>query len=302
MGTRAPLARRRYRGAVEALKWNDRPRLNRPVMIAAFEGWNDAGNAASGAAEYLARRWEARPFAEIDPEEFYDFTATRPQVHLEEGLTRVIEWPANVLAAASVPGRDGDVVFFHGVEPQLRWRTFCQGVVTAARDLGVELVVTLGALLAEVPHSRPVRVTGTAGDPALASRLGLQRSRYEGPTGIVGILHDACSRASIPSASMWANVPHYLSQTPSPKATLALVNKTAGLLGSSVPTTDLEIASASYERQVSELVAADEDAADYVARLEREHLEPGEEEEGGDAPSGDDLAAEAEKFLRDQPG
>jgi predicted ATP-grasp superfamily ATP-dependent carboligase len=277
---------------VEALRWNERPDLERPVMIAAFEGWNDAADAASGAAGYLARSWNARPFAEIDPEVFFDFTATRPQVRLEEGRKRVIDWPANVMAVAKVPSTDEDVVILQGVEPQLKWRTFCEGVVTAARDLEVELVVTLGALLAEVPHTRPVRVTGTAGNPEVAARLGLKRSRYEGPTGIVGVLHDSFSRARIPSASMWANVPHYLGQTPSPKATLALVTRTADLLGSSVQTTDLEIASASYERQVNELVAADEDAADYVARLERQ------EPEDGDESAGDALAAEAERFLR----
>ncbi len=279
---------------MDPLHWIDRPTLRRPVLVAAFEGWNDAGDAASSAAHYLAQSWDARPFAEIDPEEFFDFTATRPQVHLEDDLTRRIEWPLNTLASASVPGRGHDAVFFHGSEPQLRWRTFCEKVVGAAKQLDVELVISLGALLAEVAHSKPVRVTGTAVDPELVSRLGLQRSRYEGPTGIVGVLHDAFSRAGIPSASMWANVPHYLAQTPSPKAALALVSRTAELLGTRVQTTDLEIASSSYERQVSELVEADEEAAAYVA-----HLEEAGPEDDETFPSGESLADEVERFLRD---
>ncbi|MGH3579763.1 MAG: PAC2 family protein, partial [Mycobacterium sp.] len=216
---------------MDPLHWLDHPTLHRPVLVVAFEGWNDAGDAASSAAHYLARTWEARPFAELDPEEFFDFTATRPQVTLTDDMARKVEWPSNTLAAASVPGCGHDAVFFHGTEPQLRWRTFCESVVGAAKQLRVELVISLGALLAEVAHSKPVRVTGTAMDPELVSRLGLQRSRYEGPTGIVGVLHDALSQAGIPSASMWANVPHYLAQTPSPKATLALVSRTAELLG-----------------------------------------------------------------------
>jgi proteasome assembly chaperone (PAC2) family protein len=278
---------------MDPLTWSERPALRRPVLVAAFEGWNDAGDAASGAAHYLARSWQARPFAELDPEEFYDFTTTRPEVRLVDGVTRRIEWPSNVMAAAPVPGGSRDAVFFHGTEPQLRWRSYCASVVGAVRDLKVEMVISLGALLAEVPHSRPVKVTGTAADPELVARLGLQRSGYEGPTGIVGVLHDALSNAGVPSASMWANVPHYLAQTPSPKATLALVSRTAQLLGASVATSDLEIASASYERQVSELVAADEEAAAYVARLE----ESGDDEEV--AVSGDALAAEVERFLRE---
>ncbi len=275
------------------LQWSERPQLRRPVLIAAFEGWNDAADAASDAAHYLARSWRARRFAEMDPEEFYDFTATRPEVRLVDGITRTIEWPSNTMSAAAIPGGSRDAVFLEGTEPQLRWRTYCSSLVEAVKDLKVEMVISLGALLAEVPHSRPVKVTGTAADPELVARLGLQRSGYEGPTGIVGVLHDALSKAGVPSASMWANVPHYLAQTPSPKATLALVSRTAALLGASVQTADLEIASASYERQVSELVAADEDAAAYVARLE----EAGDEETV--EVSGDALAAEVERFLRE---
>src|SRR3954469_17210458 len=176
---------------MDVVRWDERPSLRRPVLVAAFEGWNDAADAASSACRWLAANWGARTFATVDPEEFYDFTSARPQVKLVEGVTRSIEWPTNELEAASLPGQSRDVVFLHGVEPQLKWRTFCASIVEVAQQLGVELVVTLGALLADVPHSRPVRVTGTVGDPELGAELGLQLSRYEGPTGIVGVLHDA---------------------------------------------------------------------------------------------------------------
>jgi proteasome assembly chaperone (PAC2) family protein len=265
-------------------------------MIVAFEGWNDAGDAASTAATYLADAWKARTFASIDPEDFFDFTSTRPQVRLVDGITRRIDWPVNEFRTASLPGTDRDVVFLHGTEPQLRWRTFAHAVLDVAQTLGVEMVITLGALLAEVPHTRPVRVTGTAVDEALVARLGLQRSRYEGPTGIVGVLHDALSRAGLVSASLWATVPHYVGQTPSPKATLALVERTAEVLDCPLVTTDLDLAAAAYERQVSEAVEADEDAAAYVHSLEAndEDGEDGLHVEGGDA-----IAAEVERFLRD---
>jgi proteasome assembly chaperone (PAC2) family protein len=284
---------------MDDVRWQDRPSLRSPVLVAAFEGWNDAGDAASTAARYLADAWSAQPFATLDPEEFYDFTSTRPQVRLVDGITRTIEWPTNELAAAPLPGRSHDVVFLHGVEPQLHWRRFCENVTGLAAELGVQMVVSLGALLADVPHTHPVRVTGTAGDNELVRRLNLQRSRYEGPTGIVGVLHDAFSSIGVPTASLWASVPHYVAQTPSPKATLALVQRAASLLGAPVTTTDLEIAAASYERQVSEVVEADDDVADYVRRLEE-----ADDDEASDVRlemlSGDALAAEVEDFLRDQ--
>src|SRR5205823_4538349 len=192
---------------MDYVHWHDRPKLKRPVLVAAFEGWNDAADAATTAARFLRDHWAARKFAGVDPEVFYDFSSTRPQVHLVDGITREIAWPANELFAASLPGGERDVIVLLGVEPGLRWRTFCTEIVEAAGELHVELFITLGALLADVPHTRPVRVTGTAADPALVQRLGLQRSRYEGPTGIVGVLHDAFSKASVPSASLWAAVP-----------------------------------------------------------------------------------------------
>src|SRR5947199_8930111 len=285
---------------MDYVHWHDRPKVKRPVLVAAFEGWNDAADAATSAARFLRDNWAARQFAEIDPEDFYDFSATRPQVRLVDGLTREIVWPANELYAASIPGSDRDVVVLLGVEPGLKWRTFSSQVVDIGRELGVEMFLTLGALLADVPHTRPVRVTGTAADADLVQRLGLQRSRYEGPTGIVGVLHDAFSKAKVPSASLWAAVPHYVAATPSPKATLALVERAAELLGSSVPTTALEIAAASYERQVSEVVESDDGVSEYVHRLE-ESSDDGDDDEM-ELPTGDALAADFQRYLREQQG
>jgi len=215
---------------MDYVRWHDRPKLKRPVLVAAFEGWNDAADAATSAARFLRDHWAARQFAEIDSEEFYDFSSTRPQVRLVDGLTREIVWPANELYAASIPGGERDVIVLLGVEPGLKWRTFSTQIVDVGRELGVELFLTLGALLADVPHTRPVRVTGTAADAELVQRLGLQRSRYEGPTGIVGVLHDAFSKAKVPSASLWAAVPHYVSLAPSPRAALALCRRLGELV------------------------------------------------------------------------
>jgi proteasome assembly chaperone (PAC2) family protein len=284
---------------MDYVHWHDRPKLKRPVLVAAFEGWNDAADAATSAARFLRDHWDARHFADIDPEEFYDFSSTRPHVRLVDGLTREIVWPANELYAASLPGSERDIVVLLGVEPGLKWRTFCTEIVGVGQELGVELFITLGALLADVPHTRPVRVTGTAADPELVQRLGLQRSQYEGPTGIVGVLHDAFSKAHVPSASLWAAVPHYVAATPSPKATLALVERAAELLGSAVPTTGLEIAAASYERQVSEVVESDDDVSEYVQRLE-ESSDQGDDDEDIELPSGESLAADFERYLREQ--
>ena len=282
------------------------PQLRSPVLIAAFEGWNDAGEAATFAVRFLADQWSAEPFASIDPEEFYDFTSTRPTVKLVDGLTREIEWPSNEVLSATVPGTDVDVALLIGTEPQLRWRTFCSEIVEVARSVGARLVVTLGALLAEVPHSRPVSIVGNAYNRELVERLGLQHSRYEGPTGIVGVLHDAMGHAGIPSASFWAAVPTYVPGAPSPKASLALVERTAELLAVPVETTELEIASASYERQIDSLVEDDEETAAYVARLEADADSPdgGSRDDDEDEPfdpDDHDLIGEVERFLRDNP-
>jgi predicted ATP-grasp superfamily ATP-dependent carboligase len=283
---------------VSYVRWESRPELRRPVLVAAFEGWNDAAEAASTAARYLATRLGARPFATFDPEEFYDFTVTRPQVRLEDGVTRSIHWPTPTLEAASVSAAQRDVVFLHAVEPALKWRTYAAEMIDVCRELGVDLVVTLGALLADVPHTRPIRVMGTAANAQLVAELGLQRSRYEGPTGIVGVLHDACSKAGIPSASLWASTPHYLAQTPSPRAALALVERTAALLGTRLDSLDLQVAAAAYDRQVDDMVSSEEEVADYVRRLEQES----QDDDGIETLPGDALAAEVERFLRDQRG
>jgi proteasome assembly chaperone (PAC2) family protein len=266
------------------------------VLISAFRGWNDGAQGASLAASFLAQAWEARRFAEVDPEEFFDFQATRPHVVLEGGLTRKINWPETAFYHAELPGLERDAVLSLGIEPNLRWRTFCEEIVELAQELGIELVVTLGALLADVPHTRPAPVTGSASDPKLVEELGLASSRYEGPTGIVGVLHDACRRVDLPSASLWAAVPHYASLAASPKAALALCERLAGLLGTEFDLTDLERASAAYESQVSEAVAADEETAAYVQQLEERRDALGDEL---DVPSGETLAAELTRFLRE---
>ena len=278
------------------LNVSSRPELRSPVLIAAFRGWNDGGQGASLAAGYLAKTWDARRFAEIDPEGFYDFQATRPHVKLEEGFTRRIDWPETVFYHARPDGMDRDAVLLLGVEPNLRWRTFSGLIVDFARELGVELVVTLGALLADVPHTRPAPVTGSATDPDLIEQLGLQASRYEGPTGIVGVLHDACRRASIASASLWAAVPHYVSLAPSPKAAAALCERLGALLGAEIDTEELDEAAATYVTQVSEAIASDEETAAYVEELERRVDELDE----SDLPSGETLAAELTRFLRER--
>jgi proteasome assembly chaperone (PAC2) family protein len=275
--------------------------LREPVLIAAFRGWNDAGDAASFAAQHLGRSWAAKRLASIDPEEFFDFQAVRPHVQLVDGITRKIAWPSNEFWVAHPSESQHDVLLLVGTEPNTRWRTFAGLVAGVAKRHNVRMVITLGALLADVPHSRPVQITGTAADTELVERLGLKRSRYEGPTGIVGVIHDSLSGSGIASASLWAAVPHYLAVTPNPKAALALVEKTVELMGVSAPVDDLARATAAYEKQVSQMVADDEDVQAYVKLLEdradertREELDPSQ------LPSGDALAAELERFLRDR--
>jgi proteasome assembly chaperone (PAC2) family protein len=274
----------------------ERPSLTRPVLIAAFRGWNDGGQAASLAGAFLAKNWGAERFADIDPEEFFDFQSTRPHVSLVEGMTRKIDWPENAFYHGSLPGTDRDAVLLLGVEPNLRWRAFSGLINDLAGDLGVDMFVSLGALLADVPHTRPAPVTGSASDQKLVEELGVSASRYEGPTGIVGVLHDAFRRAGIPSVSLWAAVPHYVSLTPSPLAAQALCERLAGLLGAEVDTGELEDAARSYSEQVSEAVASDPDTASYVEDLERRADEAAEEV---DIPSGDAIAAELTRYLRE---
>jgi predicted ATP-grasp superfamily ATP-dependent carboligase len=277
--------------------YESRPELERPVLIAAFRGWNDGGQGASLAGAYLARAWAAREFATIDPESFYDFQATRPMVSLVDGETRRIDWPENSFLHAPLPGAGRDAIIMLGVEPNLRWRTFSQLITDVALAHRVELVLTLGSLLADVPHTRSAPVTGSATDPSLIAELGLQLSRYEGPTGIVGVLHDACSRAGLKSASLWAAVPHYVSLTPSPRAAKSLVDRLADVLGADIDTAELDEAAESYTRQVSEAVATDEETSAYVQELERRADELADEE---NLPSGDALAAELTRYLRER--
>lgn len=280
---------------MEHVRWRAHPELRQPVVIAAFEGWNDAGDAATTAARYLIDRWDAELVAEIDPEEFYDFTSTRPHVRLDDDGHRTIDWPATEIYAGTIPGDDKDVLIIVGTEPQLRWRTYVGALTEIATRQQARLCITLGALLAEVPHTRPTPVVGTAYEPDAVAGIDLQPSTYEGPTGIVGVLHDAWRRAGLRAASLWATVPSYVPGAPSPKAALALIERTAGMLETWVATTDLEIASASYERQVSELVDADEETASYVAQLEERH-----DDAPGTLPSAETIAEEVERFLRDQ--
>lgn len=286
---------------MDHIRWDNRPQLRRPVLVAAFEGWNDAADAASTAARYLSERWGARRFASIDPEEFFDFTSTRPRIHLADDMNREVSWPANELLAAALPGAERDVVVLLGTEPQLRWRTFCAQITGIARELEVEMVLTMGALLADVPHTRPVRVSGTSADPELVGRLGLPRSRYEGPTGIVGVLHDSFARHHYSVASLWAAVPHYVGATPSPKAALALVARAAELLGAEVVTSDLAQLAADYEVEVNEVVDTDEDVAEYVRRLEERVDESDPDDDPLELVSGENLAAEVERYLRENP-
>jgi proteasome assembly chaperone (PAC2) family protein len=280
------------------LKVSERPELRHPVLVAAFRGWNDGGQGASLGAAYLAKHWNAARFAEIDPESFYDFQAVRPHVSLVEGQTRKIDWPDNAFFHARIPGSGRDAVLMLGIEPNLRWKTFAGLILELAGDLGVELVVTLGSLLADVPHTRPAPVTAAATDPALVAELGLEPSRYEGPTGIVGVVHDACREAGIPSVSLWAAVPHYVSLAPSPRAALSLVRRFGELLRVDVDVRELEQAAEEYSEQVSEAVSTDADTAAYVSELEQRVDELVDEE--GEIPSGETLAAELTRFLRER--
>jgi len=279
---------------------DEAPTLRRPVLISAFRGWNDGGQAATLAASTLVRAWGAERFADIDPEGFVDFQSTRPTVSLADGLTRRIDWPENVFHAGAISGTERDAVILLGVEPNYRWRAFNEIVTDLAKELRVELVVTLGALLADVPHTRPAPVTGSASDAALVEELGLQPSRYEGPTGIVGVLHDACRQAGIPSVSLWSAVPHYVSLAPSPRAARALCVRLADLLGASIALGELEEAEEVYAQQISDAVASDPETAEYVAELERRADTIEEMIDETELPTGDSLAAELTRFLRER--
>ena len=291
---------------MQPLKWQYRPDgLRAPAMICAFKGWNDAADAASSAITFVGAALGARQFASIDPEEFYDFQATRPKIEMVGGQTRRIVWPDVEIYEARIPRAPRDLILLSGTEPSYRWRTFSRLIVELAEAIGVQLVVTLGALLADVPHTRPVSVTALASDPALVARLSLSQSSYEGPTGIVGVLHGACAEAGLPSASLWAAVPHYIAAAPNPKAALALVRKLEGLVGVAVDASDLEDATVDYERQVNVAVQSDPEVQAFVERLEQAATD--EDDDAGPLPSGESIARDLQRFLRqrgddDAPG
>ncbi|HVS29596.1 MAG TPA: PAC2 family protein [Solirubrobacteraceae bacterium] len=284
---------------MQPLLWDRRPdNLRAPALVCAFKGWNDAGDAASAALSFLGSALGAERFAAVDPEEYFDFQNTRPQIRLTDGRARQITWPNVEFYEVRVPRAPRDLILLSGMEPSLRWRGFCRNVLDLAEALGTQLVVTLGALLADVPHSRAVGITGLASDDELAQQLGLGSANYEGPTGITGVLHSACAEAGIPSASLWATVPHYVAAAPNPKAALALVRKLEGLVGVSVDASELEQAATDYERQVNLAVQSDPDVQAFVERLERAAEEEDTEVDPGELPSGDVIAREFQRFLR----
>lgn len=279
----------------------EQPRL-KPVMILAFEGWNDAGDAASTALEHLQLNWDAQPLTELEPDDYYDFQLSRPTVRLVDGVTRRLEWPTVRLAVCRPAGSARDIVLAQGPEPNLRWRAFCAELIEHIEQLGVSTVVTLGALAADTAHTRPIPVTGTAYDADAATRFGLARSHYQGPTGIVGVLQDACVRAGVPAVSVWAAVPHYVSHPPSPKATLALLHKLEDVLELEIPLGTLRQQAQEWEDKVTEIANEDEEIRDYVRNLEERE----DAENVLDEFSGDKIAAEFERYLRrhrpDGPG
>ncbi|HUZ36606.1 MAG TPA: PAC2 family protein [Streptosporangiaceae bacterium] len=267
--------------------------LTSPVIIAAFEGWNDAGEAASGVISHLSLAWQAVPAGSIDPEDYYDFQVTRPVMEVAEGRTERLVWPTTRLLTAKQDQSDRDIILVQGIEPNMRWRGFCAELVESFASLHAELVVLLGALLADSPHTRPVPVTAAASNPALAADLRAEPVDYKGPTGIVGVLQHACADAGIPAVSLWASVPHYVAQPPSPKATLALIRGVEDVLDLSLPLADLPQEARAWERGVDELAEQDTEVAEYVRTLE-------EAKDATDLPeaSGDAIAREFERYLR----
>ncbi len=285
---------------MESIVWeNETPQLRNPVLVATFSGWNDAASAASAAVGAVADSLETELIAQIDPEEFFDFQATRPQIELSDGRLRGVAWPENLIVAGRSPGAERDLVMISGTEPSTRWRTFCNSLLDIADRCGVEQMITFGALIADVAHTRPVPITGLATSDELIDRLGFEDVAYEGPTGIVGVLHGIARDRGLEAASLWAAVPHYAAAVPNPKAALALLRRLEGLTGIPLDGTDLEEASASFEVQVSQAVAANPEIKEMVERLESQQddlagLNP------DDVPSGDSIAREFQDFLRRQ--
>lgn len=279
------------------IEFESMPDLVDPVLVAAFVGWNDAGDAASGAIEHLEDVWQAVPIGSVDPEEYYDFQVNRPVISVDDAGVRSLTWPTTRISVARVPLATRDIVLVHGIEPSMRWQTFCDEILLAADELGVGMVVTLGALLADAPHSRPVPVTGSSTDPAVNARYGFEASRYEGPTGIVGVLNHACQEAGVPAVSLWAAVPHYVAAPPCPKATLALLHHLEDILDVSIPLGDLPEEARAWQAGVDELAAEDEEIGEYVRQLE-------EQRDTAELPeaSGESIAREFERYLRRRSG
>ncbi|HEX6077702.1 MAG TPA: PAC2 family protein [Micromonosporaceae bacterium] len=273
------------------------PVLTDPVAVAAFEGWNDAADAATAAVEHLEEVWRARPAAELDADEYYDFQVTRPTISMLEGNGRRIDWPTTRFSVCRPAGTERDVVLIRGIEPNVRWRAFCEDVLEVCHSLAVDRLVLLGALLADVPYTRPLPVSGSSSDDSLSDRLGLAQTRYEGPTGIVGVLHDAASRAELPVISFWAHVPHYVSEPPCPKATLSLLHRVEDALDLPVPMGDLTEEAAEWQERVDGLTKQDADIAEYVRALEQRA-----DDVGVEPLTGEDIAREFEKYLRRRGG
>ena len=269
--------------------------LRDPILVAAFEGWNDAADAASGVVDHLLSVWDSTLVAVMDPEDFYDFQMNRPLIETDERGHRRITWPSTQLSVVSPPGSLRDVILLRGIEPNMRWRQFCAELLAAAEELEVSMVVAFGALLADSPHTRPIPITGSSTEPEIEDRMGLEPSHYEGPTGIVGVFQDACVRADMPVVSFWAAVPHYVAQPPCPKATLALLGHLEDLLEIPIPLGDLQEESRAWERGVTELADEDAEIGEYVRALE-------ESRDTADLPeaSGEAIAREFERFLKRQ--
>lgn len=286
---------------MDSIRWEaELPELREPVLVCAFRGWNDAAGAASTALDAVAVTLDASPVASIDPEEFFDFQVNRPTIRLTEGQTRQINWPANRLLAARANGAERDLLLLDGSEPNLRWRTFAEVIADAAERFGVELIITLGALIADVAHTLPVPITGLASDAELVERLDLGRSNYEGPTGIVGVVHDTCRRRGMVSASLWAAVPHYVAAVPNPKAALALLRRLEGITGVAVDASELELEVERFEQQVDSAVAENPEVQELVEGLERQQSEEAETEE--QLPSAESIAQDFERYLRQRGG
>ena len=290
--------------------------LRRPIIIMAFSGWNDAAESATTAARYLSQIWSSRPFASIDPEDFYHFGLSRPYVRFKTGsrTEREIVWPATEFSLTQPTGLERDIIVGVAIEPHLKWRTYCEAVLELARRCGASMVLTLGALLAEVAHTQPIRLVGSSHDPELSARLGLKPTRYEGPTGIVGVLNIACREAGVPTASLWANVPHYVSGIENPRAALALVSRVLTMLDTRADLSDLREAAEQFDQNLSSIVSQNAKIAEYVRRLERKGADEDEEpgapareatpsdvaEVRDELPPSGDLVAEIEQFLRQQ--